>query len=124
MPRNSFIGIVPHVICCKNVTSGTQLFTSTRDQHRTNRCSLLPTAYVVRGREVMFSVCPHPGGGTKPDPVRSSRESEGGGDTPAKSRWGVPQPNPDGGYLARTCYAAVGMPLAFTQEDFLVHSYV
>ena len=41
---------------------------------------------------------PHPcgGGGTPPPPIRQSS-------------------------IASTCYTAGGMPLAFTQEDFLVH---
>ena len=81
-------------------------------------------AYVVR-REVMFSqvcVCSTFGGGGTPTQVWMG---------------GVPQGTPwpcldggDGGYtppppirqssIASTCYAAGGMPLAFTQEDFLV----
>ena len=84
---------------------------------------LLPTASEGWGK-VMFSVCPHLWGG-------------GGGGTPARSIQGVPQPRPGwggypparsgwGGYPGTppwqdsTWYAAIGMPLAFTQEDFLV----
>ena len=54
---------------------------------------------------------------------------DGGGGTPSQV-WmggGVPCPGLDGGggrgvpgSIASTCYAAAGMPLAFTQEDFLV----
>ena len=79
-------------------------------------------------REVIFSLCftPHLGGGV-PHLAR--------GGTPAKSRWGVPQLGPMGGprgtslaggtppvqdSIWSTWYAAVDMPLAFTQEDFLV----
>ena len=87
--------------------------------------SLLPPAYVVRGK-VLFSqvsVCPHLWGG-------------GGGYHLPRSRWeGYPllrsrqgvspsQVQVGGGTywnsIACTCYAAGGMPLAFTQEDFLV----
>ena len=42
-----------------------------------------------------------------------------GGGTPASSGWwGVPQVPPPT-RIASTCYAAGGMPLAFTQEEFL-----
>ena len=61
-----------------------------------------------------------------------------GGSPPARSGWwggtqgtGTPRPGLDGGgipgvsptrqsSIANTCCAAGGMPLAFTQEDFLV----
>ena len=94
------------------------------------------------------------GGVSQPGPAR-------GWGTPARSRWGIPQPGPGGGYPSQvgpgrgvpwrgvphlrypppsdlaqvgtpmggdtppssTWYAAVGMPLAFTQEDFLVISH-
>ena len=44
-----------------------------------------------------------------------------GGGTPSQV-WGVPQVTPPPPGIASTCYgyAAGGMPLAFTQEDFLV----
>ena len=41
---------------------------------------------------------------------------------PARSGWGTPPPQTIS--IASTCYAADGMPLAFTQEDFLVHANV
>ena len=87
----------------------------------------------------MFSqvcVCPQGEGGTYPGQVQM-----GGGGTPryiphppARSGQGrgvpqgtYPQPGqgegvPQGTYppRPRTCYTAGGMPLAFTQEDFLV----
>ena len=44
---------------------------------------------------------------------------------PSKTGWGTPSPNPrlDGVLISKasTCYAAGGVPLAFTQEDFLVN---
>ena len=50
------------------------------------------------------------------------------GTSPAKSAWGtplartgVPTPLPRQNSRASTCYTASGMPLAFTQEDFLIH---
>ena len=75
------------------------------------------------------SVCPHLGGGY---PGQVGR----GGVTPARSSWveGVPLPGGTlpqvppwqtwpGGYptSGSNWYAAVGTPLAFTQEDFLVN---
>ena len=75
------------------------------------RVHLLPTAYVVRGKVIFWhvsvhqSVCPHLGGGVP-------RPGPGGG--------GVPQPGGVPLLGWSTWYAAVGMPLAFTQEDFLV----
>ena len=107
----------------------------------------LPTAYVVRGKvtfrhvSVHPSVCPREGGVTPPG--RDGYPSEGGTPTwpgrGGRSRWGYPPAQVQmGGYpLAgvppprqgvppvqdnrwSTWYTAVGMPLAFTQEDFLV----
>ena len=89
--------------------------------------------YVVRGKVMFWHASvylstPGGGGGTL---ARSSR----GGGTRASSRGGTPPQvppgrTPTGGYptsgtpLSSTWYAAVGMPLAFTQEDFLVyHGY-
>ena len=57
-------------------------------------------------------------------------QQDGGTPSPPSARWGyTPIPGQDrggGGYpnwksIARTCYAAGGMPLAFIHEDFLVH---
>ena len=98
---------------------------------------LLPTAYVVRGK-VMFSVCPHLGGRGYPGQVQW--EGTPPLVPPCCTWWGVPlvgggtpprvPPHQTwlGGYPWQgvphlrwsTWYAAVGMPLAFTQEDFLV----
>ena len=64
---------------------------------------------------------PHPrsrqGGGT---PTHTSRTRWG---IPPLQDWvGYPHPPPQSGdsSISSTCYAAGGMPLAFTQEDFLV----
>ena len=88
----------------------------------------LPTAYVVRGK-VMFwhvsvhpSVCPRGGGG----PARSNGGGVTRGGVPSSrgytpSRQGYPRqgyPRQDNRWS--TWYAAVGMPLEFRQEDFLV----
>ena len=48
---------------------------------------------------------------------------DGGGKPPGRSGWGVPPHHDWMGSpptIASTCYAAGGMSLAFTQEDFLV----
>ena len=67
------------------------------------------------------------GGGT---PVRSgwwggypARSGWWGEGTLARSGWypRYPPPPPLDSSIASTCYAASGMPLAFTQEDFLVY---
>ena len=50
------------------------------------------------------------GWGTPPDLGRGTLP-------PPDLRWGTPPPTWD---IASTCYAVGGMPLAFTQEDFLV----
>ena len=48
---------------------------------------------------------------------------DGGGVPPTtKTGWGTPPPIKQSS-IASTCYAASGMPLAFTQEDFLVILY-
>ena len=44
---------------------------------------------------------------------------------PTRSGWGTPPPDQvwiRQNSIASTCYAAGGVPLAFTQEDFLVHT--
>ena len=70
--------------------------------------AFLPTAYVVRGK-VMFSVCPHLGGGggrglPEPGPARErggvtrARSSQGTGGLPEPGpAGGVPEPGPAGG---------------------------
>ena len=65
---------------------------------------------------------PGPGGG-----VLHLRSGQGGtpGYPPSRTGWGVNLPPPPTttrrqSSIASTCYAAGGMPLAFTQEDFLV----
>ena len=83
--------------------------------------TILPPAYVVRREgyvltRVCPSICLSTGGG------QSSRR--GGGVTPASGGGGSVQPagwSVSGGG-AGTHYTADGMPLAFTQEDFLVIS--
>ena len=74
----------------------------------------------------MFSLCP-PLRGCTPSQVRTGGypiQDQGGG-TPSRTRWGTPirtgwgTPPPVRRQIS-TCYAAGGMPLAFTQEDFLV----
>ena len=46
---------------------------------------------------------------------------DGGGVPPlARTGWGTPHPPIRQSSIASTCYVAAGMPLAFTQEDFLV----
>ena len=79
----------------------------------------------------MFSLCPHlrgrgRGGGLPPHP----RSRWGGGSTPSQVQTGGTPVQDWMGYpplsirrqisIASTCYAAGGIPLAFTQEDFLV----
>ena len=66
------------------------------------------TARVRNTREGTFftGVCPHLRGGGYPSQVRS--QDRGGGGT---LYWNS---------IVCTCYAAGGMPLAFTQEYFLV----
>ena len=39
---------------------------------------------------------------------------------PSRTGWGTPPPLSGDSSIASTCYMAGGMPLAFTQEDFLV----
>ena len=78
------------------------------------------------------------GWGTPPDLRWSTLPDLGWGTPPPDLGWGTPPPNlgwgtpprPGTGYppppsIASTCYgyAAGGMPLAFTQEDFLVFVY-
>ena len=102
---------------------------------RWQSCRLLPTAYVVRREGYVLT-----------RRLSSCLSTPGGGGTPARSSRGVPPPHQtwpgrvprQGGtpprvtphppvgpgrgvpHLGRTWYAAVGMPLAFRQEDFLV----
>ena len=40
-----------------------------------------------------------------------------------RTGWGTPPPPIRQSSIASTCYAAGGMPLAFTQEDFLVTNF-
>ena len=104
------------------------------------------------GNSFSLLVCPHPGG-TYPGQVQMGGEvPQGTYPHPGQDGGGVPQgtypwPGQDGGrgtpkYLPparlgrgvpqgtypppppRTCYTAGGMPLVFTQEDFLVSSIV
>ena len=71
--------------------------------------------------QVMVGGVPRPGldggGGGFPGYPRPSLDGGGYlGYPPTMSGWGYPPPPT----IASTCYAAGGMPLAFTQEDFLV----
>ena len=80
---------------------------------------------------------PHLADGEEGTPSQVSRW---GGISCSRSRWGVPNPAGLDGVppcpgldrvppirrqssLASTCYVEGGMPLTFTQEDFLVHYY-
>ena len=71
---------------------------------------MLPPAYVVRreGNSFTLLVCPHLGGGG------GQVSPAGGGGGSAK----IGQQNES------THYTAGGMPLAFTQEDFLVDDMI
>ena len=102
----------------------------------------LPPAYVVRreGNSFTLFVCPHLGGGGGSGPAG---RSGGGVSGPARggvrsSRWGV-RSSWGGGQVQLAGWGQVqlagggvsilgplvgGMPLAFTQEDFLVVMYV
>ena len=109
---------------------------------------LLPPAYVVRGKVIFIlgNVCLFTigwGGGTPNSDLGGGYPFPGlgGGGTPSQV-WtgggypisgldggggGVSQPGLDDGVpcppptcIASTCYAASGMPLAFTQEDFII----
>ena len=96
--------------------------------------------------KVLFSqvrVCPWVGGGGYPSPSHNTSihypiQSLAGGYPPSWPGWvttscqeldvGTPPPPPHGRQSSRasTCYVAGSMPLAFTQEDFIVfkvHSY-
>ena len=99
----------------------------------------LITACIRRIRKVIFSVCSHLQGGGYPVPglwVRGypipglgrgyppARSGRWGGGVPwvpptTRTGWGTHPPSRQSS-IASTCYAAGGMPLAFTQEDFLV----
>ena len=70
------------------------------------------TARIRRMGKVMFSVCPHLGGGQV--------SPAGGGGSGQSSRWGGGggSVQPAGGVSILSPLAG-GMPLAFTQEDFL-----
>ena len=89
--------------------------------------------------EVLFSVCqstPQQGGGTTilgQDRGKGYSPLSAGWGTPLPAGWGYPSPPPAvqvprqdgvGGGIACTCYTADGMPLAFTQEDFLVYLFL
>ena len=100
-----------------------------------NLMAFLPSAYEVPGK-VMFSVClfvslqgdtPSPVTGPVPSPV----PGPAGGGYPSQDRTGVYSHRQDEGtpqtgqgviprQESKWCYAAGGMPLAVTQEDFLV----
>ena len=100
------------------------------------RTFLIPTVYIVRWEgyvltHVCPSVCPHPGGGGV-YPCRGGTPSWV--TPPPRQTWPGGYPTlgtpprlnlAEGGYPTSgnrwsTWHAAVGMPLAFTQEDFLV----
>ena len=88
---------------------------------------LLITARIRRmGEGNIFSLCVSShldGGGGGVEPLPRSRLGGRGYPLP-RSRWGYHLPRPGGGGtptgIACTYYAAGDMPLAFTQEDFLV----
>ena len=97
-----------------------------------SRCKfvLLPTASKGWGK-VMFSVCSHRGGGGTPARSRRGGYLSQGTYPLDRSGWGYPKvpthpghgryPLPQGeDSIWNTWYAPVGMPLAFTQEDFFV----
>ena len=95
----------------------------------------LPPASEARAK-VIFSVCPHlrEGGGVLHSQVRTGGiplQARMGGYPPpgldgvpplSRTGWGTPSPIGRQSSIASTCYTAGGMPLAFTQEDFLVMS--
>ena len=102
-----------------------------RNGYSSYRVCLLLTAYVVR-EEAIFSVClsVHIGGHPLPGEGGAPRLGEGAppcwgegvppcGEGAAGGRGAPCQGPPHRSNMACTCYAAVGMPLAFTQEDFL-----
>ena len=76
------------------------------------RCIKLITARIRRMGKVMFSVCSHLGGGGGGGQVKGQSSRGGGQVQPAGE--GV------GGWVSILRPLAGGMPLAFTQEDFLV----
>ena len=63
------------------------------------------------------------GWGTPPDLGLGTPQDLGLG-TPPDMGLGTPPPPGPGTGIASTCYAAGGMPLAFTQEDFLIIVYL
>ena len=68
---------------------------------------------------------PRTGWGT-PYPARTGwgtppRPGLDGVPPPSRTGWGTPSPVGRQSSTASTCYTASSMPLAFTQEDFLVH---
>ena len=79
----------------------------------------------------MFSLCPPLRVGGYPLPRSrwgggTPFSGPGGGYPPRRSGRGTPPGKgypPPGSSIACTCYAAGGMPFAFTQEDFLVHNF-
>ena len=99
-----------------------------------NHGEIVITARIQRmGEGTVFSlfVSPHlDGGGPHPRSGHTPFQVQmGGGEYSLRSGWGVPpcpgldgvHPPPSGQIsIASTCYAAGGVPLAFTQEDFLV----
>ena len=90
------------------------------------------------GTPARFGGYPIPGLGVThprvgvPQPGLGGYPISGLGGTLTRSGWGVPRypptlrwdtPPPRQISIASTCYAAGGMPLAFTQEDFLVYNF-
>ena len=67
--------------------------------------------------KVMFSVCSHLGGGVR------SVSRRGGGSGQSADREGSGQSADEGGGVSILRPLAGGMPLAFTQEDFLVRMH-
>ena len=82
------------------------------------RSVFLPPAYVVRreGNSFTLFVCPHLGGGDQVSQGGSGQSPAGGGLSPADRGGGQSA----GGGVSILRPLAGGMPLAFTQEDFLV----
>ena len=91
---------------------------------------LLPPAYVVR-RGICFHRCvsvqlswgggvPHPKSGRGYPIPGLDRGYPGVTLPPSRTGWGTPLPIRRQSSIASTCYMAGSMPLAFTQEGFLV----
>ena len=120
---------------------------------KSSACSFLPPAYVVRWEGnvltcVCLCACPHGGGVPHPAkrgypyPAIGVLPSSQKGISPSSQKgvlppchWGYPPRSAKRGYphpanrgggtpIQVTCYVAGGMPLAFTQEDFLVSIFL